>query len=178
MASDRIAVVDSRDRFLRWADRSEVHHAQLLHRSVHVLLFDRSGRLWLQRRHPAKRTYPGAWDLSASGHVEELDYPAGPDDELDAVYAAVAQRELEEELGVRTELAFLGAFGPELGVHYEQIRLYRGNSDGPFCLQSDEVTAVRAVNRAELAAMFSDSAVSITPTLRWFADWMARVDLF
>ena len=148
----RIAVVDGENRFVRWTDRAEIHSARLPHRTVHILLFDRRGRLLLQRRHDGKLTDPGRWDLSASGHVEEADYLGGPDERLDEVYAAVARRELAEELGVVAALEPAGAFAPAPGVHYEHIRLYRGVSDGPFVLQVDEVAAIAHVTPAELRA--------------------------
>ena len=88
----RIAVVDGANRFVRWEDRRTMHDEQLVHRSAHVVLFDTAGRLLVQRRHRDKQTYPLHWDVSCAGHVEESDYTAGPDDELDAVYEAVAHR--------------------------------------------------------------------------------------
>src|SRR5258708_4924403 len=154
----RIAVVDAANRFVRWTDRAEVHAHRLPHRSVQILLFDPAGRLVVQQRHPGKLTYPGCWDLSASGHVEEEDYLGGPDDDLDAVYDAVARRELMEELGVDAALEPLCAFGPEPGVHYEQMRVYRGRSDGPFRLQPDEVSAVARGTPTELEAQLARPA--------------------
>lgn len=169
----RIAVVDDHDRFVRWEDRRTIHELQLVHRSVHVFIFDSAGRLLLQRRHASKQTYPRYWDTSCAGHVEESDYTAGPDDDLDAVYAAVAAREVREELGVDPPLERLGTFGPEPGVHYEQIHLFRGVSGGPFVLQADEVEECRFLAPAEIAG-FLASDEPITHGLRWFLDWLAR----
>jgi isopentenyldiphosphate isomerase len=170
----RIAVVDSNDRFVRWTDRAEIHAQRLPHRTVQIVLHDGAGRLVVQQRHPRKLTFPGCWDVSASGHVEEEDYTGGPDDDLDAVYAQVARRELREELGVEAVLEPVAAHGPEPGVHYEHMRVFRGVADGPYVLQEDEVAAVLLVTRAELDALL-DGAAPCTPTLRWFA---ARVQLF
>jgi isopentenyldiphosphate isomerase len=167
----RIAVVDAHDRFVRWEGRKEVHDARLVHRSIHVLLLDSRDRLVIQLRHRQKQTYPSHWDLSASGHVEESDYPAGPDDDLDRVYREVAARELEEELGVRAALRELGHYGPEPGVHYEQIRLFTGRHDGPYVAQPDEVEAVTAVTRAGLLDL--GRREPITHTLLWFAERLA-----
>lgn len=163
----RIAVVDDHNRFVRWEERRAIHEHQLVHRSVHVLLLDRAGRLLVQRRHGTKQTYPRCWDVSCAGHVEESDYTAGPDDDLDAVYAAVATREVAEELGVTPALELVAKFGPVLGVHYEQIHLYRGISDGPFVLQADEVEEHRLLARHELE-VFLDGGEPITPALRWW----------
>lgn len=185
----RIAVVDERDRFERWEERRRVHDERLVHRSIHVILLDSAGRLVLQKRHRDKQTHPSTWDISCSGHVEESDYrragttrvsarprapgsgseyDVDPDADLDRVYFEVAARELEEELGVTApDLRELAASGPIAGVHYEQIRLYLGTSDGPYRPQPEEVEAVRAVTRAELAALAVREPV--TPTLLWLA---------
>jgi isopentenyldiphosphate isomerase len=167
----RIAVVDEQNRFLRWAERAEVHAARLVHRSVHIAVHDGAGRLLVQRRHRHKLTNAGHWDLSCAGHVEEADYgPAGPGVEgpaLDAVYAAVARRELAEELGLvvaPAALELVGRFGPVPGIHYEWIHLFRTLAEGPFTLQQEEVEEARFVTRAELASLAPQ-----TTSLAWFA---------
>lgn len=170
--SERVAVVDDRNRFVRWTHRAEIHADRLPHRSVQVMLFDTAGHLVVQRRARTKLTYPGHWDMSASGHVEESDYPdvARPDDALDAVYDAVALRELEEELGVRASLERLGVFAPLSGVHYEHFVLYRGVSDGPYRAQVEEVEEVRALSPADYDALVASGA-PITASLDWLVRW-------
>ncbi|MBA2540604.1 MAG: NUDIX domain-containing protein [Deltaproteobacteria bacterium] len=167
----RIAVVDDQNRFLRWEDRRTIHEQQLVHRSVHVVIFASDGRLLVQRRHADKQTYPRYWDISVAGHVEESDYAGGPDDDLDAVYAAVAAREVHEELGVAPPLERLGRFAPEPGVHYEQIQLFRGVSDGPFTLQADEVEAYELLDPQAWPALLAGSE-PVTPALRWWLGWL------
>ena len=170
----RVAVVDENNRFVRWTSREEVHADRLPHRSVQVLLHDSQGRLVLQRRNADKRTYPLCWDLSASGHVEEPDYPdpSRPDHALDAIYDAVAARELEEELGVRAPLERLGTFEPEPGVHYEHFVLYRGTHDGPYTAQPEEVAEIRAYDPAELQALLESDAER-TRSLEYLLAWVA-----
>lgn len=172
--SGRIAVVDGANRFVRWEERRVIHEHRLVHRSVHVLIFDGHDQLLVQRRHASKQTYPRYWDVSVAGHVEESDYLAGPDERLAEVYAQVAAREVQEELGVSPPLTFLGAFGPEPGVHYEQIHLFRGVSDGPFTLQADEVEEHRFLARGAWPA-FLASGEPITETLRWWMGWLGSV---
>lgn len=171
--SGRIAVVDDANRFVRWEERRTIHEQQLVHRSIHVVIFDSHGRLVVQRRHATKATYPRYWDVSVAGHVEESDYLGGPNEQLDEVYAAVAAREVQEELGVSPALTFEGAFGPEPGVHYEQIQLFRGVSDGPFTLQPDEVEEHRLIAPQDWPA-FLASGELITHALRWWLGWLGR----
>jgi len=72
------------------ADRSEVHRLGLLHRAVHVLVFNSYGQVFLQKRSMKKDRQPGVWDSSASGHVD-----SGED------YDTTAVREVWEEIGLR-----------------------------------------------------------------------------
>ena len=83
-------LVDDDDRVIGRATRNEVHgNPKLLHRVVHVLVFDSLGRLYLQKRADDKDVQPGKWDTSVGGHVD-----AGEDRETAAL------RELSEELGI------------------------------------------------------------------------------
>lgn len=92
-AQERIDVVDDEDRVVTVLPRGEVHRRGLPHRSVHVFLVDEQERIYLQRRAWTKDQDPGRWDSSASGHVESGES-----------YNAAADRELQEELGIRAPL--------------------------------------------------------------------------
>jgi isopentenyldiphosphate isomerase len=162
-----IAVVDEDNRFLRWEDRREVHKRRLPHRTVHVLVFDSQARLVIQRRHRQKLTHAGYWDLSCSGHVEQPDYPGGPDERLDEIYESVACRELHEELGIDVPVQKLERFGPAEPLHYEWIELFTARSDGPYVMQKEEVEEVRAVPYLELEQLFAGEE-PVTGTLIHF----------
>lgn len=174
----RIAVVDGANRFLRWEARRKIHEQQLVHRSIHILVFDSQQRLLIQRRHRDKQTYPSHWDVSCAGHVEESDYPAGPDEQLDRVYRETAARELAEELGVSAPLTRLGCFGPQAGLHYEQLQLFITQSDGPFVRQTEEVEELRLVSADQLRALFATAREPVTGILRYWADWLHEQGLW
>jgi 16S rRNA (adenine1518-N6/adenine1519-N6)-dimethyltransferase len=100
----------------------------LRHRAVHILLFNEKGELFLQKRSRWKDRHPLLWDSSAAGHVE-----AGED------YDATAIRELEEELGVTTELSRVAKLPASEQTGQEFIWLYRGEHNGPFQLARSEI---------------------------------------
>ena len=64
----------------------------LLHKVVHVLVFNDAGNLLLQKRSMNKDVAPGKWDTSVGGHVS-------PGEDL----KTAALREMKEELGVIPE---------------------------------------------------------------------------
>lgn len=127
-ASERFPVVDEMDQLLGEAPRGEVHGNNLRHRAVHILLFNKKGELFLQKRSSWKDRHPLLWDSSAAGHVE-----AGEE------YDATAIRELEEELGVATELTRVAKLPASERTGQEFIWLYRGQHDGPFRLARSEI---------------------------------------
>ena len=161
---EQIAVVDDSNRFLRWAPRSEIHEARLLHRSVYVLVIDDDGRLLVQRRHSDKQTFPGHWDLSCAGHLCAEDYPGGPDDDLDEVYRTTAERELHEELGIVAPLRWLGVLSPEAGGRYEHVYVYLARHQGPVVVQASEVEAVQWLSRDAFDAFVRDEHTPVTPS--------------
>lgn len=70
--------------------KSEAHQRGLFHPTVHLWLYTRDGRILFQKRGQIKKTFPGLWDVSVSGHVS-----AG-----EAIVDAVI-RETSEEIGLK-----------------------------------------------------------------------------
>ena len=130
MESEELDVVDRGNRVVGQRSRGEVHRLGLLHRAVHILVFNDRGDLFLQKRSQLKDSHPGKWDSSAAGHVE-----AGEGDEDSAV------RELAEELGVidspPLEPLFQVAACADTGNEF--VTVYACRHEGPFCLPVDEI---------------------------------------
>lgn len=82
-------VVNCVDEIIGTATREAVHANGLRHRSVHILVFNIAGELYMQRRSLDKDSAPGLWDTSAAGHVATAES-----------YIVAAGRELNEELGL------------------------------------------------------------------------------
>lgn len=123
-------VVNERDEVVDCRPRREVHRLGLLHRAVHVFVFNRRGELFLQKRSMRKDNHPGVWDSSTSGHVDSGE-----------TYDISVIRELHEEIGLRIETpperVFKVAACEETGREF--VWLYRCESEGPFTLHPDEI---------------------------------------
>jgi len=74
---EQFDVVDELDRVIGQAPRSQVHAQKLLHRAIHVFLFNSQGELLLQMRTSTKDEYPDCYTSSASGHVSAGEYYDG-----------------------------------------------------------------------------------------------------
>lgn len=132
MSEEIFDVVNERDEVIDRRTRAEVHRLGLLHRAAHVLVFNRRGEVFLQKRSLKKDRQPGVWDSSASGHVD-----AGED------YDACAVREVREEIGLSLpappqRLFKLSASGE---TDHEHVWVYRAQAEGPFTLNPDEIDA-------------------------------------
>jgi isopentenyldiphosphate isomerase len=63
-------VVDKDDHVIGRASKKDVYARKLRHRIVHVVVFDRKGRMLLQLRSRACVFSPSHWATSAAGHVQ------------------------------------------------------------------------------------------------------------
>jgi 16S rRNA (adenine1518-N6/adenine1519-N6)-dimethyltransferase len=136
-------VVDENDQVIGQATRGEVHARKLLHRAVHVFVFNPHGDLLLQQRSMFKDAHPGVWDSSVSGHLN-----AGEN------YQAAAVRELNEEMAILTEsqpeeIARIGACD---ATGWEHVRLYRTRHSGSVRFPAAEVESAAWFAPAEIAA--------------------------
>lgn len=129
---ESFSVVDVHDQVLGAAPRSQVHANNLLHRAVHMLIFNSAGEVFLQLRSRWKDRHPLAWDSSAAGHVN-----AGEE------YDQSAARELREELGIDTPPVRIAKLPASERTGYEFICLYRGSYDGELRPNPSEIEAGR-----------------------------------
>ena len=128
-----VIVVDDHNRPVAEFPRHRVRSENLPHRATCIFVFDRRGRVLVQRRTATKDLYPGFHDLAAGGVVA-----AGES------YERCAEREAAEELGIRDT-----ALAPKFDFYYEDernrcfSRVFTCVHDGPFTLQPEEVESVK-----------------------------------
>lgn len=89
MSSPLVQITDQLGQTTGLADMLDAFDQELIRRTVYVMLTDATGRYLLQKRAETVPNYPGFWDASAGGHVDEGEEPA-----------VAAYRELAEELGI------------------------------------------------------------------------------
>ncbi len=154
-AEETFDVVDEQDRVVGRAPRSEVHRRGLLHRAVHVFVFDPAGRLLVQTRSATKDEYPLTYTSSASGHVE-----SGED------YDTTAPRELAEELGLDLPLERLAKFPANPETANEHTVLYRATTDREPTPDPDEIAEVNWREMRELLAELAGHPERFSPPFR------------
>jgi len=125
---ERFDVVDENDNVIGTELRMVVHERNLLHRAVHILVFNEAGELLLQKRSAWKDREPSKWDSSAAGHLEPGES-----------YAAGAARETEEELGIRGDLTPIGKIRACSNTGQEFVEVFTTRHEGPFVLPPSEI---------------------------------------
>lgn len=141
---EQFDIVDRFGRVIGQASRAECHrNPALIHQAVHVQVFDRNGRLFLQKRSQRKDVQPGKWDSSVGGHLKPGESPAQG-----------AMRELAEELGVRgARLERAYQYFWEADNETELVRTFVTQHEGPFTLQAEEIDEGRFWPLDEIAAV-------------------------
>ena len=155
-------VVDANDQVLRQEKRSVVHAQKLLHRAVHVFVFNSRGQLLVQRRSATKDEFPLTYTSSASGHVG-----AGE------TYNECAPRELREEVGLDAPLEFVVKLPASVETANEHTMLYRATTDAVPAVNEDEVASLTYFSLDESLALSAQvDPQSFSPPfatlLRWY----------
>ncbi len=124
-----VQIVDEDDHEIAIVTRAIMREQRLTHRASYILVFNRAGELFVQKRTTTKDIYPGFWDVAAGGVV------LGGES-----YEESAERELAEELGI-TETKLTPLFDQYYKDDGNRVwgRIFRCESEGPFTLQPEEV---------------------------------------
>ncbi len=149
-AEEIVEIVDRDNNSIGAVSRRIMRQQGLIHRASYILVFNRSGELFVQKRTMSKDIYPGFWDLAAGGVVL-----AGES------YEESAKRELREELGVA---------GVQLRRLFDQYyedennkvwgRIFACTSEGPFTLQAEEIDYGRFMSLAEIEQLHQTEPVT------------------
>lgn len=137
-----IQVVDDDDKPVRGATKQEVWEKGLRHRIVRLVVEDKNGNVLLQKRTPTMQLWPGRWDNSASGHVDNNED-----------YDQAIQRELQEELGLS-------------GLPLQEVAYYQTNSTFEWRKLKRFIKIYRVV--IDRDTKLSPGAGEISET-RWFS---------
>lgn len=128
-ATEMFDVVNERNEVVEQRPRSEVHAKGLLHRAVHVFVFNKKGEVYLQKRSHLKDAHPLVWDSSAAGHLD-----------VGEPYAVCAIREVKEELGVEVVATRKIADVPATErTGWEFVELHVADHNGPMRYAPDEI---------------------------------------
>lgn len=130
---EMLEIFDRDGNIIGLAKRSELHgDPSLIHRVVHLLVFNKKGDLLLQKRSLNKDVAPGKWDTSVGGHVN-------PGENI----TAAVRREMTEELGItKCTLEFLYSYLFTNHIESELVSTFRCIYDGEIWFDKEEIDEV------------------------------------
>jgi mevalonate kinase/isopentenyl-diphosphate delta-isomerase type 1 len=156
----KLVTVDDNDTITGHCTREKCHAGEgILHRAFSIFIFDRKGRVLLQKRSKQKTLWPLYWSNSVCSHPR-----AG-----ESTHAA-AQRRLTEELGISTPLSFLFKFSyqaryGDAGSENELCSVFIGRTDETIQADPQEIEQWRFVSIQALEEELASSPERFTP---WF----------
>lgn len=154
-----VVLVNPEDSVLGLMEKQEAHINGLLHRAFSVFIFNKKGEMLLQKRASSKYHSPNQWTNAVCSHPRENE-----------TYFEAANRRLEEELGIKTELKekfhfiYKADVGQNLWEH-ELDHVFVGNYDGEFHLNQEEVSEVRYISMEDLDTEIKNHPEQFT---EWF----------
>lgn len=156
---EQVILVDENDCQTGAMEKLQAHREGLLHRAFSVFVFDRQGRLLLQKRASGKYHSAGLWSNTACGHPR-------PGEDL----RAAARRRLKEEMGFECELAqqFRFTYRTELEnglTEHECDYVLTGCFTGSPAPDESEVSEWKWIGANELLRDLSVNSESYT---HWF----------
>lgn len=157
--SERVICVDENDMQVGDAEKIHAHATGTLHRAFSVFLFDRQGRLLMQRRAAGKYHAGGLWANSCCGHPR-------PGEET----SQAAVRRLAEELGitVHLEAAFSFRYRVQMDnglIENELVHMMVGAFSGDCNPDGSEVSDIAWHELEAVAARAEDLTHQLAP---WF----------
>lgn len=135
-----LEIVDEDDRVVGRAARKEIHDHNLLHRAVHVFVFNLRGAIFVQKRSVSKDRHPLKLDSSAAGHVDPGE-----------TYTEAAHRELSEELSISPHLREILRLPPSQETGYEHVVLFEAVTEEIPVLNRHEAVGGWFLTPAELS---------------------------
>lgn len=155
-----VDVVDKTGKVIGKATRSQVYKEGLLHPAVNIVVVNKKGQIFIQRR-SSQKILPLYWDISASEHVK-----SGED------YQSAAERGLREELSITAPVKLLRNKHIQRNeyitkeiclIEYELVELYGAIYDSKIEVNQEEVSEGRFVSFEELDKLIKNDRIKFSP---------------
>lgn len=147
-----LEVVDSQDKVIGTATRKEIHKLGLLHRAVHIFVFNQAGQIYIQRRSISKDRHAEKLDSSAAGHVDPGE-----------TYEQAAIRELQEELGIRAEVKEVLRVPASEQTDNEHVVLFKAVTELEPVPDPEEIQWGAFMNCDQVTELIEDTSDDVVP---------------
>lgn len=137
--SEEVSIVDKDDNVIGKDTRKNMREQRLIHRSTYIFVLNSENKFHVHKRTATKKWCPGYWDIVSGGCVQ-----------YGETFEENAERELEEEFGLKVVLKPLFKF------YFENLetriwgKAFLGRNDGELKLQKEEVELVQLMSKEEI----------------------------
>lgn len=150
--------------------RSELHLNGKWHAASHVWIINPKRELLITRRSLKAGTSPGAWTMSAGGHVDAGEAPV-----------ETAIREVKEEIGIeflesRFKKLFVTKFksgdyfpGKDVNQFHHVFLVESDQPLGEYKIDGNEVIDIKFIHHEELKSVISNGEIEMTPQYEQFS---------
>lgn len=158
---EKLIVVNRKDKILGYKDKDACHSLKgILHRGFSVFVFNKKGKVLLQKRGQQKKLWPGAWSNTCCSH------PRPGESSLQA-----GERRLKEELGFTCKLKYLDKFyyravDKNIGSENEICTVLVGRYDGRVRTNPKEVADFCWIRLDKLKQELEEKPEIFTPWLK------------
>jgi len=156
-----IQLVNKNDKIIGYGSRKICHKGTgLLHRAFSVFIFNKKGKLLIQKRSSLKKLWPYFWSDACSSHPKKGE-----------VNITAAKRRLKEELGFTCRLKLLGKFQyqtdyKKAGAENEICSFFAGKYDGKIKPAKKEIVEVKWISLKKLRRDMEKNEKKYTPWLK------------
>jgi len=160
LTHNQVVLVSPQDQLLGIEEKMAAHQGKpKLHRAISVYLFNSKKELLIQKRSQHKPLWPLTWANTCCSHPQP-----GED------YLAAAQRRLQQEFGIKTQLKFHHQFiykskYKNIGSEHELDAVFTGISDNPPQPNHQEIADWQYLNLPNLKKAIQKQPQNYTP---WF----------
>jgi isopentenyldiphosphate isomerase len=149
-----IDAVDANDMAVDIIVRSRVFKAHANFRVVHVLVFNNSGELLVQRLALNRTRHAGYWGSSVAGYVFAHES-----------YETAAARRISQEITVReAALSLVGKTSMDDQGCKKFIEVFTTTQDGPFQYDHEHIDRLEFLQLAKIHEFHASAERSFTPT--------------
>lgn len=157
---ETVDIVNKTGKVIGQTIRSQAYKEGLLHPAVNIIVINKKGQIFIQRRSP-KKILPLYWDISASEHVKY-----GED------YKSAAIRGLKEELSIMAPVKLLRKKhlqrneyikGQTCFKEYELVEFYGAVYDGEIKINREEVIEGKFIFLDELNNLIKNNQIKFSP---------------
>lgn len=157
---EKVDIVDVKGQVIDKATRSQAYREGLLHPAVNIVVLNKNGQIFIQRRSP-KKILPLYWDISASEHVKSGEN-----------HKSAAIRGLREELSISAPVKLLRGRHIQKNeyvtkgiciIEYELVELYGTVYEGKIKINPEEVSEGRFISINNLKKIIESNKIKFSP---------------